>query len=176
LKQVALLAADSYSALGSSITSFVQKTQSHFTKPIPILSNLARKPLSSASILISASHYLSDNSAGVVIFTSGTTGPPKGTFMRRAYVHDCALVVSDHYDVTASDVILHVLPVHHATGIGITFFPFLISGSLIEFCSGSFDPAWMWERWWQGGLMFFSGVPTIYMRMINAYRQLSGTM
>jgi len=170
-KQVALLAAESYLTLGSSISSFVQKTQSHFIKSIPILSNLSQETLSSASILVSASHYLSDNSAGVVIFTSGTTGPPKGTVMRRAYVHDCALAVADHYDITASDVILHVLPVHHATGIGITFFPFLISGSLIEFRSGSFDPTWMWERWRKGGLTFFSGVPTIYMRITRHYEQ-----
>lgn len=122
-------------------------------------------------MLISASRYLSDNSAGVVIFTSGTTGPPKGAVMRRAYVHDCALSVADHYDVSPSDVILHVLPVHHATGLGISFLPFLISGSTIEFRSGSFDPAWMWERWRRGGLTVFSGVPTIYMRMMRYYEQ-----
>jgi malonyl-CoA/methylmalonyl-CoA synthetase len=60
---------------------------------------------------------------------------------------------------------LHVLPVHHATGIGIMFFPFLISGSLMDFRSGNFDPAWMWDRWRRGGLTFFSGVPTMYMRL-----------
>lgn len=51
------------------------------------------------------------------------------------------------------------------------FFPFLISGALIEFRSGSFDPAWMWERWRQGGLTFFSGVPTMYMRLKRYFEQ-----
>ena len=97
--------------------------------------------------------------------------------MRRAYVFDCALSMADHYRLTEDDVMLHVLPVHHATGVGINFFPFLIAGSRIEFRSGGFDEIWMWERWKQGAvnphrrLTFFSGVPTIYMRMRRHYQR-----
>jgi malonyl-CoA/methylmalonyl-CoA synthetase len=122
-------------------------------------------------ILISSDRPLEESAPGFVIFTSGTTGPPKGAVMRRSYVFDCALSVADHYRLTEDDAMLHVLPVHHATGVGVNFFPFLISGSRIEFRSGSFDEAWMWERWREGAmdrlrrLSFFSGVPTIYMRM-----------
>lgn len=136
-----------------------------------IMRNLPRDTISAADMVISANLYLDDNAAGVVIFTSGTTGPPKGAVMRRAFVHDSAMAVAEHYGVTYNDVILHVLPVHHATGIGITFFPFILAGACIEFKSGSFDPGWMWERWRQGGLTFFSGVPTIYMRMMRFYDQ-----
>lgn len=59
--------------------------------------------------------------------------------MRRAYTFDGALAVADHYAIAQDDVLLHLLPVHHATGLGIMFFPFLISGALIEFRSGSFS-------------------------------------
>lgn len=121
-------------------------------------------------ITTSSDRYLDDNAPGVVIFTSGTTGPPKGSVMRRTYIFDCALGVADHYAVCETDVLLHVLPVHHATGVGIMFFPFLISGALIEFRGeGGFDPAWTWERWRRRGLTFFSGVPTIYMRMMRYF-------
>lgn len=97
--------------------------------------------------------------------------------MRRSFVFDCALSVADHYRLAEDDVMLHVLPVHHATGVGINFFPFLISGSCIEFRSGGFDEVWMWERWKEGAtdskrrLTFFSGVPTIYMRMRRHYQR-----
>ena len=138
---------------------------------IEIMGNLPRDTMSATEMVISANLYLDDNAAGVVIFTSGTTGPPKGAVMRRAFVHDSAMAVADHYGVSHNDVILHVLPVHHATGIGISFFPFILTGACIEFKSGSFDPGWMWERWRQGGLTFFSGVPTIYMRMMRFYDQ-----
>lgn len=97
--------------------------------------------------------------------------------MRRSFVFDCALEIADHYRLSQSDVMLHVLPVHHATGVGINFFPFLIAGARIEFRSGGFDEAWMWERWKEGAadsrrrLTFFSGVPTIYMRMRRHYER-----
>lgn len=124
-----------------------------------------------SEIKLSSDRYLDDNAAGCVIFTSGTSGKPKGAVMRRAYIFDCALGVADHYSLNESDVLLHLLPVHHATGVGIMFFPFLIAGACTEYRSGGFDPEWTWERWRQGGITFFSGVPTIYMRMMRYYQQ-----
>ncbi|KAJ4294359.1 hypothetical protein N0V90_008049 [Kalmusia sp. IMI 367209] len=133
--------------------------------------------VSAAAMLISSDRALEENDPSVVIFTSGTTGPPKGAVMRRSFVSDCALSVADHLGLGEDDVMLHVLPVHHATGIGINLFPFLIAGSRIEFRSGSFEEEWMWERWKEGALdgrrrlTFFSGVPTIYMRMRRHYQR-----
>ncbi|KAA8620079.1 CaiC Acyl-CoA synthetase AMP-forming AMP-acid ligase II [Pyrenophora tritici-repentis] len=115
--------------------------------------------------------------SALVIFTSGTTGPPKGAVMQRSYTFNCALEIADYYQLTGDDVLLHVLPVHHVTGVGINFFPFLISGSRIEFRSGGFDEIWTWEQWKQGGLdprrrlTFFLGVPTIYMRLRRYYQR-----
>ena len=91
--------------------------------------------------------------------------------MRRAYIHETALSVVDSYEVDATDVLLHVLPVHHATGLGTSFFPFLNAGACIEFRTGSFDPAWVWNRFREGGITIFSGVPTIYMRLMWYYEQ-----
>lgn len=152
------------------------KSNEHF-RCIPIGPSLYSLTLDPTDILISSDRALDENGPGVVIFTSGTTGPPKGAVMRRSFVFDCALSVADHYGLTEDDCMLHVLPVHHATGVGINFFPFLVSGSRIEFRSGGFDEVWMWERWKQGAvdprqrLTFFSGVPTIYMRMRRHYQR-----
>jgi malonyl-CoA/methylmalonyl-CoA synthetase len=77
----------------------------------------------------------------------------------------------DHYELNKNDVILHVLPVHHATGITMTLSPFLMAGACIEFRSGSFSAEWMWKRWSEGGLTYFSGVPTIYMRLMRYFVQ-----
>ncbi|KAJ6284745.1 hypothetical protein J3E71DRAFT_389877 [Bipolaris maydis] len=132
--------------------------------------------LSAEEVIISSDRALEENAPAVVIFTSGTTGPPKGAVMRRSYVFDCALSIADHYRLTEDDVILHLLPVHHATGVGINFFPFLVSGSRIEFRSGGFDEAWTWKRWKEGAahpprrLTFFSAVPTIWMRLRRFYQ------
>lgn len=138
---------------------------------VPIAPSTFRPTLQPDDIAISSDLYLDDNAPGVVIFTSGTTGPPKGSVMRRAYTFDGALAVADHYRITQDDVLLHLLPVHHATGLGIMFFPFLISGALMEFRSGPFSAEWTWERWRKGGLTVFSGVPTIYMRMMRFFQR-----
>ncbi|OAL47127.1 fatty-acyl-CoA synthase [Pyrenochaeta sp. DS3sAY3a] len=155
----------------------IASTSNEHFRGIPIGPCTYSPTLEPADILISSDRPLEESGPGVVIFTSGTTGPPKGAVMRRSFVFDTALSVADHYRLTEDDVMLHVLPVHHATGVGINFFPFLISGSRIEFRSGGFDEVWMWERWKQGAinsrrrLTFFSGVPTIYMRMRRHYQR-----
>jgi malonyl-CoA/methylmalonyl-CoA synthetase len=167
-KQVAVLVSAEGSSLGTSVAECVNSTNGRNIRTIEILQNGPQRAIKPSEMLISSGKYMDPNAAGIVIFTSGTTGPPKGSVMRRGYISGAASVIDS---LTPNDVILHVLPIHHATGLGINFFPFLLSGACIEFRSGSFDAAWMWERWRQGGLTFFSGVPTIYMRMMRYYEQ-----
>jgi malonyl-CoA/methylmalonyl-CoA synthetase len=139
---------------------------------IEILPHIPASPIFSPfDMVLSSNQYLNENSAGLVIFTSGTTSRPKGAVMRRAYIHETALGVVDGYDIDHKDVLLHLLPVHHATGLGTSFFPFLVSGACIEFRSGNFDPSLVWNRWREGGITVFSGVPTIYMRLMWFYQQ-----
>ncbi|OCL13702.1 fatty-acyl-CoA synthase [Glonium stellatum] len=162
---------------GGQLMARITKSSNPEFKCIPIGSSTFTPAMSWSDIFMSSDRYLDENAPSVVIFTSGTTGPPKGSVMRRAYVSDCAMEVADFYGVKEDDVLLHVLPVHHATGVGINFFPFLISGSCIEFRSGGFDEHWMWKRWKEGALnpdrrlTFFSGVPTIYMRMRRHFQR-----
>lgn len=175
-KAVAVLVCGASESLGRDVERRMRRTADPNFRSMSVKPYVGSSALHASKILISSDRYLDDNKPGVVIFTSGTTGPPKGAAMRRAFVHDCALSVAEHFNVTQDDTLLHVLPVHHATGIGIMFFPFLISGALLEFRSGSFDERWIWERWRRGAqdsgqrLTFFSGVPTIYMRMMRYYR------
>jgi malonyl-CoA/methylmalonyl-CoA synthetase len=170
-RSIAILTASSAERLGTSLETYLKTDGSAGFQSIPIWPRLGTSALSVQGLLISSNPALNGNGAGVVIFTSGTTGPPKGVVMRRSFVYDYALSVADHYRLTDNDVILHILPVHHATGVGINFFPFLVSGACIEFRNGSFDASWLWERWRAGGLSFFSGVPTIYMRMMRFYEE-----
>ncbi|UZP43538.1 hypothetical protein NXS19_011350 [Fusarium pseudograminearum] len=130
-----------------------------------ILPNLPRTPRFEPPDISLSSNPPQDPSApGVVIFTSGTTGKPKGVVLRRTYTHEGAITVGDSYGITHTDVLLHTLPVHHQTGLGTSFFPFLNAGACIEF-HGKFDAATVMQRWLQGGLTVFSAVPTIFMRL-----------
>lgn len=124
-------------------------------------------------VVVSSGPCLDDGKPALVIFTSGTTGRPKGCVLRRLYTHESAATVIDSFDISAEDTVLHVLPVHHATGIGTSFFPFMNAGAWICFRSGSFEPAWVWEKICDGTVTVFSGVPTMYMRLMWYYEQKS---
>ncbi|KAL5001039.1 hypothetical protein BDV10DRAFT_199604 [Aspergillus recurvatus] len=137
---------------------------------------LQRNPLPPSSITISSGPVPNMNTAALVIFTSGTTGPPKGAVQRRSYITSAAEDVADHYRLTETETVLHMLPVHHATGIGVTFLPFLVVGACVEFRSAGFDPKWTWERFRriatatrEKSVSVFSGVPTIYTRLMRYF-------
>jgi len=171
-RSAAVLVSSGAVRLGTAIEKLIKdrNPRSTFTC-LPIAPSTFTSPLKPNQLITSSDLYLDDNAPGVVIFTSGTTGPPKGSVMRRGYTFEGALAVADHYAITQDDVLLHLLPVHHATGLGIMFFPFLVSGALVEYKSIGFNPEWTWRRWRDGGLTFFSGVPTIYMRMKRYFEQ-----
>lgn len=175
-RAVCILCSDAALPLGESIAELVKRENPSSTfSAISALPSCNNPPVAPSSIKVSSDPYLSDNAPGVVIFTSGTSGAPKAAVMRRGFIHDTALAVADGYHLGPGDTLLHVLPVHHATGIGINFFPCLFSGATIEFRTGSFSPEWTWERWRRGGVTVFSGVPTIYMRMMRYYETVLST-
>ncbi|KAK6369515.1 hypothetical protein LTS17_009421 [Exophiala oligosperma] len=134
---------------------------------IDILSNLPETPRFRAlDMAMSSDPPQDDRAPGIVIFTSGTTARPKAVVHRRTYTYATATSIGEGYDIDHNDVLLHVLPVHHTTGLGTSFFPFLCAGACIEFRGGGgFDAKWVWDRFLQGGLTVFSAVPTIFMRL-----------
>ena len=164
-QSVAVVTAASCQPLAHELRTAMDPLTPDF-KCIPITPHLLRKPLPLSQMLVSSDAYLDLNKSGLVIFTSGTTGPPKGGVKRRGFFYDVATMFGDQYDMREGDSVLHVLPVHHATGVTLTLLPFLHAGGCIEFRSGGFDLAWTWERIRKADLDFFSGVPTIYMRLM----------
>jgi malonyl-CoA/methylmalonyl-CoA synthetase len=165
-KQVVLLSSAAATDLASTVVNSIQQKHGSRIENITVMPHIQKRPICSAlDMVISSDPPMDDRSAGVVIFTSGTTGKPKGAVLRRSYTHYTAEAIGEGYDIDNKDTLLHVLPVHHTTGLGTSFFPWIIAGACIEFRSGSFDPKWIWDRWVRDGITVFSGVPTIYMRL-----------
>ena len=168
-KSVALVTATPSLKLGEAVAQEIQRCTNPDFVFVPINVIEREEPVSLDKIKISSNRYQDPNAPGVVIFTSGTTGPPKGAVLKRAAMIDGSMTFAQQIGLQEGDVLLHLLPVHHATGIWVSFFPFIQTGACIEFKSGSFDPEWTWNRWRKGGLTHFTGVPTIYMRMMRYY-------
>ncbi|GEL03652.1 long-chain-fatty-acid--CoA ligase [Rummeliibacillus stabekisii] len=65
---------------------------------------------------------LEENDVASLLYTSGTTGDPKGVMLthRNNYLH--AITTMHHLRVTDEDVLLHVLPMFHVNGWGSPFY------------------------------------------------------
>ena len=169
---VAVLTADRCIKLGEGLQDAIASQYDNTFKFIRLRPYCMRPCMNPEEIQVSSDRYMDLNKSGYVIFTSGTTGPPKGGVKRRGFLYDVATQFADQHGIREGDLVLHVLPVHHATGITVTLLPFLWSGGTIEFRSGGFDTQWTWERIRKADLDFFSGVPTIYMRLMQYYEQV----
>ncbi|KAL5339985.1 hypothetical protein BJX70DRAFT_397222 [Aspergillus crustosus] len=179
---VSILSSTTTTALANTILTTLPSPVSHIQIHAHIYPNTnTHIPLPASKLHISSSPVPNMNTASLIIYTSGTTGPPKAAIQRRSYIASAAEDIADQYRLTEDDTVLHTLPVHHATGIGITFLPFLVSGACVEFRNGragagagagsgsGFDPAWTWDRFRKGGITVFSGVPTMYIRLMRYF-------
>jgi len=111
---------------------------------------------------------LSDDNDAMIVYTSGTTGLPKGVVhTHRSLGAQCAAMV-EAWAWTAADRIVCVLPLHHVHGLVNVTFTSLSVGATLE-TPGHFDALETWERLASGDITIFMAVPTIYSRLVRAW-------
>jgi malonyl-CoA/methylmalonyl-CoA synthetase len=124
--------------------------------------------LDTAALLAAAPAPLPEVDAtrrALILFTSGTTGKPKGVVSTHAGLAAQIASVVDAWEWSADDHILHVLPLHHLHGILNLLCAALWSGATCEL-QDSFDADAVWRRIAAAdGLTLFMAVPTIYSRL-----------
>ncbi len=76
----------------------------------------------------------------LLVYTSGTTGAPKGAVLTQEAVLYNALNAIHMHDMTADDVVLSVLPLFHVGGLNIQTLPVLYCGGRV-ILHETFDPA-----------------------------------
>ncbi len=108
----------------------------------------------------------------MILYTSGTTGRPKGVVSTHLNLAAQVESLIDVWEWKASDRILEFLPLHHIHGIVNVISCALWAGAVCEILPG-FDARAIWERIGRGGLTLFMAVPTIYTKLIDAWRASS---
>ena len=108
----------------------------------------------------------------LILYTSGTTGRPKGVVTTHENLRAQAGMLIEAWGWTPGDRILHVLPLHHVHGIVNVLTCALACGATCEMLPG-FDVAAVWRRLADGGLTLFMAVPTIYARLIARWESAS---
>jgi malonyl-CoA/methylmalonyl-CoA synthetase len=104
--------------------------------------------------------------AGLIIYTSGTSGPPKGVVLGAPAIAANLDALAGAWEWTARDVLVHALPLFHAHGLVVATLGALRRGSEVHHL-GTFDSGVLAAAFAAGATMFFA-VPTMYHRLADA--------
>jgi malonyl-CoA/methylmalonyl-CoA synthetase len=104
----------------------------------------------------------------MILYTSGTTSRPKGVVTTHANLEAQIRCLVEAWEWREDDRVLHVLPLHHTHGIVNVLLCALWAGATCEMLPG-FDAQRVWRRFTDGGLTLFMAVPTIYVKLIQAW-------
>ena len=108
----------------------------------------------------------SSSSAAMILYTSGTTGSPKGVVLSHANLHSQTECLVQAWGWTSEDCLLHVLPLHHTHGIVNCLLCPLSVGATVHMLP-RFCPATTWDLLTDGSVSLFMAVPTIYSKLLS---------
>ncbi len=104
----------------------------------------------------------------LILYTSGTTGRPKGAVLTHANLAAQVSSLSEAWGWRDDDHILLHLPLHHVHGIVNVLTCALWNGALCQILP-RFRPVDVWERLALGEVTLYMAVPTVYRRLIDAW-------
>jgi fatty-acyl-CoA synthase len=112
---------------------------------------------------------LDENDVCSLLYTSGTTGDPKGVMLthRNNYLH--ALSTMHHLRVTDSDVYLHVLPMFHVNGWGSPFY--YTANGATHICSRKSTPESIFKALQEHKVSILHMAPTVLNALLLYHDQ-----
>jgi malonyl-CoA/methylmalonyl-CoA synthetase len=99
-----------------------------------------------------------------MLYTSGTTGRPKGAMLTRTNLASNAVALMNAWAITADDVLIHALPIFHVHGLFIAINSMTAAGATMLF-RPKFDPEDVIAQMPRATMLM--GVPTFYTRLLN---------
>ncbi|MGK3957597.1 o-succinylbenzoate--CoA ligase [Arthrobacter sp. R4] len=102
----------------------------------------------------------------IILYTSGTTGRPKGAALTHGNITWNSFNVLVDYDVTSTDVALVISPMFHVASLGMAVLPVLLKGGTVLLEPG-FVPGRALSLIQKYKATMLSGVPTTYQMLIE---------
>lgn len=108
----------------------------------------------------------------VLLYTSGTTGQPKGVMLTHRNVLFIAAAAAKIRSLTPEDRVYAILPMSHVVGFSVVFLGTLLSGATLVLAP-RFDPVAMLQDAAKYGLTVALGVPSMFALLAD-YAKLKG--
>lgn len=117
-----------------------------------------------------AAGMISPRDPALIVYTSGTTGNPKGAVLTHAnLLHDARTIISA-WQITRADILCHSLPLFHVHGLCFALHTALLSGAHV-LMTDRFDPETVIDiltrKTPPGPSTVFMAVPTMYNRLME---------
>jgi fatty-acyl-CoA synthase len=103
----------------------------------------------------------------ILMYTSGTTGSPKGALLPHRKTIYNSLNAALFFGLRSDDRVLVTLPLFHSFGLAILSLPTLYAGGTV-FLEPRFDAPRAWRRVASEGITFLGGVPTQLAALLEA--------
>jgi fatty-acyl-CoA synthase len=102
----------------------------------------------------------------LLMYTSGTTGAPKGALLPHRKTLYNTLNAELFFDLGSHDRVLVVVPLFHSFGLAILSIPALYAGAGVVL-QRRFDPEAVWSAVAAHGITLLGGVPTMYRDLLD---------
>ncbi|MFT7144692.1 MAG: long-chain acyl-CoA synthetase [Alphaproteobacteria bacterium] len=111
-------------------------------------------------------------SDALLVYTSGTTGTPKGVLLQQYSCIIDAMEIAKWYGFTAADKAMLILPMHHVNGIIVTLLtPLYFGGSIV--LNEKFSASHYWRIIQDQGCTYGSVVPTVLSFLCEADNEVN---
>ncbi|MBH0228733.1 long-chain-fatty-acid--CoA ligase [Halobacillus yeomjeoni] len=109
---------------------------------------------------------LSGDDVAVILYTSGTTGRPKGAMLTHTNLYSNAIDVSDYLSISSDDRVIATLPMFHVFCLTVALNAPLMSGGTVLVVP-KFSPQEVFEVAEKHKATMFAGVPTMYNYLLK---------
>lgn len=107
-----------------------------------------------------------ENDTAAILFTSGTTGNPKGVMLSHKNLVSDTYIAQTRMEVLSTDVFYAILPIHHAYTMTAVFLESISTGAEIVF-GKSLAVAKLMKELKEGQITMLLGVPLLFNKLLS---------